>query len=88
MTTNPTHQLDLHTELQNDTTGARRAEVLALLQARRDECIARRRQPADRDAYTRLQAATVALNAAIRIVEKVPQDGSGGNWPIPGVTQS
>jgi hypothetical protein len=79
MTKTETHLLDLHTDLQDDPTGTRRAQVLERLHALARQCVDARRQPAERDAYSRLQAATVAVNAAIRIVEKLPKPGAGGN---------
>jgi hypothetical protein len=73
------HVTDLHAELQNDETGARRADLLVRLRGLQENCQAAKRQLLDRDAYARVKAATVAVTAAIRIVEKLPAPRAGGN---------
>lgn len=74
---NDAHLLDLHSELQNDMSGARRAELLARLRGLREKCVAAKRELCARDAFSRLDAACVALAAAIRIVENLPQRREG-----------
>jgi hypothetical protein len=71
--------LDLHSELQNDAKGERRAGLLARLRALHNECQVAKRQPTDRESYRQLQAAGTAVAAAIRIVETLPQTRRGGN---------
>lgn len=71
------HLLDLHSKLRNDASGECRAELLVRLQGLRDNCLAARRELCDRNAYARLQAASVALNAAIRVMENLPHGGVG-----------
>jgi hypothetical protein len=72
------HLLDLESELLTDESGERRRNVLAQLQSLREDCQAAKRQLCDKDTYRRLEAANVAVNAAIRIVETLPQR-HGGN---------
>lgn len=71
------HLLDLHSELRNDVSGELRADLLARLRGLRDNCLAARRELCDRDAFSRLDAACVAVKAAIRIVEHLPQQRDG-----------
>ena len=71
--------VDLESQLRNDTTGARSAEVLDRLRALRDNCQAARRQLCDKTTYRRLEAATIAVNAAIRVIEALPRGKAGGN---------
>lgn len=63
---------DLETQLRGDESGAVRADLLKRLNALRDDCLAAKRQLSDRETFRRLQAANVAVNAAIRIVETLP----------------
>jgi hypothetical protein len=79
MRMNDAHLLDLHAELQNDMTGQRRAALLARLNGLKNECLDGKRQLQDRESYRRTQAASTAVNAAIRIVETLPQTRGGGN---------
>jgi hypothetical protein len=71
------HLLDLHSELQSDVSGARRADLLARLRGLRDNCLAAKRELCDRDAFSRLEAAGVAVTAAIRIVQNLPRQRDG-----------
>ncbi|HVZ45050.1 MAG TPA: hypothetical protein VHA82_14665 [Ramlibacter sp.] len=70
---NPLPLTDLHAGLLEDTTGERREALLAKLRGMLDACLAAKRQLCDRDTYRRLQATGVAVGAAIRIVETLPQ---------------
>jgi len=70
---------DLLAELQNDASGERRAQVLARLGRLHEDCLAAQRGLSDRDGYRRLQAAGVAVKAAIRIVETLPRTRGNGN---------
>jgi hypothetical protein len=76
---NESHPLDLHSELQNDTSGARRADLLAQLRGLQEKCMAAKRQLSDREAYHGIQAAAIAVNAAIKIVETLPQPRAAWN---------
>lgn len=60
-------------ELQADDNGTLRPQVLARLQAMRENCQAAKRQLCDRETYRRVEAANVAVNAAIRIIETLPK---------------
>jgi hypothetical protein len=73
------HLLDLHAELQNDMSGQRRTALLARLNGLKEQCVTSKRELQDRESYRRTQAANTALNAAIRIVETLPQTRGGGN---------
>jgi hypothetical protein len=79
MNMNASNPLDLHGELQNDVTGNRRTGLLARLRALNENCQAAKRQLHDREAFRRLQAASVAVSAAIQIVEKLPKSRAAGN---------
>jgi hypothetical protein len=68
----PADTPDLETRLLADETGAARADLLKRLGALREECVSAKRQLSDREVFRRLQAANVAVNAAIRIVETLP----------------
>jgi hypothetical protein len=74
---NDAHLPDVHSQLRNDPSGARRAELQARLRALRDSCLAAKRELCDREAYGRLQAASVAVSAAIRIVEALRHEPDG-----------
>lgn len=71
--------LDLQTELQNDRTGKRRADLLEQLRTLHRGLLATQRQPSDADTFIRLKAAGTALAGAIRIVETLPQTHNRGN---------
>lgn len=60
---------DLHTQLQNDTAGTRRDELLARLQGMQNECLAAQQKLNDRETWKRIEASSAAVEAAIRIVQ-------------------
>jgi hypothetical protein len=67
-----TYPTDLQQRLQEDPSGAARADVLKRLSALRFDCETAKRQLRDRDSFRQLQAATSAVAAAMRIVETLP----------------
>lgn len=75
----PTDIAGLQARLQEDTTGEVRSAVLAHLRVLQAACADASRQLSDRETYKRVQAAGVAVNAALRIVEMLPQRRGGGN---------
>ncbi|WP_048439633.1 hypothetical protein [Caenimonas sp. SL110] len=76
---NDPHLLELHSELQDDATGKRRTEVLAQLRELHNGCLTAQRALCDREVFKRLEASTLAVSAAIRIIETLPQSGNGRN---------
>lgn len=71
---NDPHLLDLHAQLQGDSTGQRRAELLARLRDLHNGCLTAQRALCDRETFKRLEASTLAVSAAIRIIETLPQN--------------
>ena len=76
---NDPHLLDLHSELQNDSTGKRRTELLGHLRELHNGCLTAQRALCDREVFKRLEASTLAVSAAIKIIEKLPDSGNSRN---------
>lgn len=70
---------NLEAELRDDESGARRVLLLSQLNALRAECQAAKRQLCDRETFRRIDSSNIAVNAAIRIIETLPQRQGGGN---------
>lgn len=66
---NDTTNSDLYAELQQDTSGKRRDELLARLQILQDTCKAARQKLNDRETFQRIEASAAAVTAAIKIVK-------------------
>ena len=73
------HLLELHSALQDDATGKRRTEVLARLRALHNDCLFAQRALCDRETFKRLEASTLAVSAAMRIIESIPNSGKSRN---------
>ncbi len=65
----PRHMLDLQARLLNDTSGALREQLRHRLRTLQAECVNATRRLNDRDTYKALQAASGAIEAALRFVE-------------------
>lgn len=59
---------DLYAELQADTSGKRRDDLLRRLQNMQDTCQAARQKLNDRETFQLIEASSAAVTAAIRIV--------------------
>lgn len=66
---NDTTDSDLYAELQQDTSGKRRDELLARLQTMHDTCQVTRQKLNDRETYQCIEASGAAVAAAIKIVK-------------------